>query len=69
MESVTIDLSHAHFWDITSVEALDKVVVRFRRLDIEVSVAGTNSASSTLIDQFVVFDKPDLLDKLHTPAH
>ncbi|MBU2409887.1 MAG: SulP family inorganic anion transporter, partial [Gammaproteobacteria bacterium] len=28
---VSIDVSHAHFWDITAVNALDKVVMKFRR--------------------------------------
>ena len=30
VERITIDLSQAHFWDITSVAALDKVVIKFR---------------------------------------
>ena len=28
---VVIDVSHAHFWDITAVSALDRVVLKFRR--------------------------------------
>ena len=46
---VTIDVSHAHFWDITAVAALEKVVSRFRAHNVEVTVEGLNQASSTLI--------------------
>ena len=31
LDKVVIDLSRAHFWDITAVAALDKVVIKFRR--------------------------------------
>ncbi|MCF7985401.1 MAG: SulP family inorganic anion transporter, partial [Thiohalocapsa sp.] len=31
IERVRIDVSRAHFWDITAVTALDKVVIKFRR--------------------------------------
>lgn len=47
--TVLIDVSEAHFWDITAVAALDKVVQRFRSHDIAVDVAGLNQASSALI--------------------
>ncbi|NRP19530.1 C4-dicarboxylic acid transporter DauA [Ensifer adhaerens] len=47
--SVVIDVSQAHFWDITAVAALDKVVDRFRAHDIATTVLGLNDASATLI--------------------
>ena len=47
--TVLIDVSDAHFWDITAVAALDKVVQRFKLHDIAVEVAGLNQASSALI--------------------
>jgi SulP family sulfate permease len=31
IDHVRIDVSRAHFWDITAVSALDKVVMKFRR--------------------------------------
>ncbi|RYY67993.1 MAG: SulP family inorganic anion transporter, partial [Comamonadaceae bacterium] len=55
--SVRIDLSRAHFWDITAVSALDKVVLKFRREGTEVEVIGLNEASATLVDRFAVHDK------------
>ncbi|MCM2972177.1 SulP family inorganic anion transporter [Larsenimonas suaedae] len=60
---VHIDVSHAHFWDITAVDALDRVVIKFRREGCEVEVHGLNEASQTLVDRHGVHDKPDALDK------
>jgi len=57
IEKVTIDVSHAHFWDITAVSALDKVVLKFRREATDVEVVGLNEASSTMIDKFAMHDK------------
>lgn len=56
---VQLDLSHAHFWDITAVEALDRIVHKFRRNDIEVEVSGLNRASTTMIEKFATHDKAD----------
>lgn len=61
---VTIDLSHAHFWDITAVAALDKVVIKFRREGTEVDVLGMNEATRTVVDKFGVYDKPEEVEKL-----
>ena len=61
---VVIDLTHAHFWDITSVSALDKVVLKFRREGTEVEVIGLNEASATIVDRFAVHDKPGAVDNL-----
>lgn len=58
---VRIDVTHAHFWDITAVNALDKVVLKFRRKGAEVEVLGLNEASATLVDRFGVHDK-DIAD-------
>jgi SulP family sulfate permease len=46
---VVVDVSEAHFWDITAVAALDRVVQRFQAHSIPVDVVGLNQASSTLI--------------------
>ena len=57
IDQVIIDVSKAHFWDITAVSALDKVVLKFRREGTEVEVVGLNAASATLVDQFGTHDK------------
>lgn len=64
IEKVRIDVSRAHFWDITAVSALDKVVVKFRREGTEVEVIGLNEASATMVDRFAVHDKPDAIEQL-----
>jgi len=64
LDRVVIDLSRAHFWDITAVSALDKVVLKFRREGIEVEVIGMNEASATIVDRFAVHDKPEAIDEL-----
>lgn len=64
LAKVTIDLDRAHFWDITSVAALDKVVLKFRREGTEVEVKGMNKATETVVDKFGVADKPDAIDRL-----
>jgi len=48
---VRIDLARAHFWDITAVAALDKVVERLRHHGCAVEVVGLNEASAVLIDR------------------
>ena len=64
VEKVTIDLSDAHFWDITSVSALDKVVIKFRREGAEVEVVGLNEASATVVDKFGVHNNPEEVEKV-----
>ena len=64
IEKVVIDLSRAHFWDITSVSALDKVVIKFRREGAEVELIGQNEATATIIDRFGVHDKPEEIEKI-----
>lgn len=60
VEKIVIDLHRAHFWDITSVSALDKAVLKLRRGGAEVELIGLNQASSTIIDRFGVHDKPEI---------
>lgn len=64
LERVTIDLTHAHFWDLTGVGALDKVVLKFRREGVEVALLGMNEASATIVDHLGIHHKPDAIDAL-----
>ena len=64
VKEVRIDLTHAHFWDITAVSALDKVVMKFKREGATVEVLGLNEASATLVDRFAIHDKPGAVEKL-----
>ncbi len=64
VDKVIIDLTHAHFWDISAVFALDKVVIKFRREGADVELIGLNEASTTIIDRFGVHDKPEEIQKV-----
>ncbi|MEQ4540828.1 MAG: SulP family inorganic anion transporter [Billgrantia sp.] len=64
VEKVTIDLSRAHFWDITAVQALDRVVIKFRREGTEVELIGLNEASATIVDRHAIHDDPAAVEKL-----
>ena len=64
LERVTIDVSRAHIWDISSVAALDMAVLKFRREGAEVEIVGMNEASETIVDRLAVHDKPGAMDKL-----
>ena len=63
-ERIIIDVSDAHIWDISSVQALDMAVLKFRRDGAEVEIVGMNKASETLMDRLSVKDRPGALDAL-----
>ncbi|WP_191603367.1 SulP family inorganic anion transporter [Marinomonas algicola] len=64
VDKVIIDLSHAHFWDITSVSSLDKVVIKFRREGAEVEIIGMSEATETIVDKFGVHNDPAEVEKI-----
>ncbi len=64
VERVVIDVSAAHIWDISGVQALDLAILKFRRDGAEVEVRGMNEATETLVDRLGVHDKPGAMDKL-----
>jgi len=64
IEHVRIDVSRAHFWDITAISALDKVLMKFRRDATAVEVIGLNEASATMVDKFALHDKDGQADGL-----
>jgi len=64
LDRVVIDVTHAHFWDITAVNALDRIVIKFRREGTDVDIRGMNDATRTLVDRFGVHDKPEEVKKL-----
>lgn len=64
LAAVVIDVSHAHFWDLTSVGALDKVVLKFRREGTDVEILGMNEATATIVDKLAAHDKPGALERM-----
>jgi sulfate permease, SulP family len=64
LDKVTIDLSAAHIWDLSSVAAIDMAVLKFRREGAEVEIKGMNDASRTLVDRLGIHDQPGALERL-----
>jgi SulP family sulfate permease len=57
LKGVVIDLHAAHFWDITSINALDRVVLKLRHHNISVEIIGMNEATATMIERLAIHDK------------
>ncbi len=53
---VLIDVAGAHFWDITAVAALDKVVQRLRHHGLQVQLRGLDGHSRTLLQRLAPGD-------------
>lgn len=58
LERIIIDLSAAHLWDITSINALDRIALKFRHHGMTVDVVGMNQATATLVERLGSHDKP-----------
>jgi SulP family sulfate permease len=56
VKKVTIDLNEAHFWDLTAVSTLDKIMNKFKREGTDVVIKGLNEASKTIIDRLSTYD-------------
>ena len=54
---VVIDASRAHLWDVTSVGALDAVVLDLRRLGADVDVVGMNETTAAFVRTHALHDK------------
>jgi SulP family sulfate permease len=57
VKRIVIDLTHSHIWDGSSVGAIDKVILRARRLGIEAEVIGLNEASETILERLALHNK------------
>lgn len=55
LNAVVIDLHASHFWDITSISALDRVVLKFRHHDIAVEIVGMNEATATMVERLATY--------------
>lgn len=64
IDKVVIDVTHSHFWDLTSVGALDTVVLKFRREGTEVEILGMNEATASIVNKLGTHDKPGALERL-----
>ena len=60
---IRIDLTRAHIWDLTGVNAVDRAVLKFRKEGAAVEVAGMNRASATIMDKFAVHNDAAALER------
>ena len=58
IDHVVIDVSDAHFWDISAIGTLDKAILKFRREGTAVEVIGLNDASAAMVERYAMHDKP-----------
>ncbi len=57
VKSIVIDLTHSHLWDSSAVGAIDKVMLKARRLGIAAEVIGMNHASETILESLALHNK------------
>ncbi|OEO29367.1 sodium-independent anion transporter [Devosia insulae DS-56] len=64
LQRVRIDVSMAHIWDVSGVNAVDVAVLKFRREGVEVELVGMNDASATLMDKLAAHDRPGAMERM-----
>ncbi len=57
VDKVVIDVSDAHFWDISAVGVLDDVVMKLRREGAAVEIVGLNKESAAMVGRFATYDQ------------
>ncbi len=50
-EKVAVDFSKSHVWDQSAVNAISKLLLKYRQLGKEIRIVGLNEESSTLIER------------------
>ena len=63
VERIVVDVSAAHFWDISAVGALDRIILKGRRHGRDMEVVGLNAASETMVERFATHrqDEPAVI--------
>ncbi len=54
---VRIDVSGAHFWDVSAISALDDIVLKLRRHHAAVEIVGLNQASASMVERFATHQR------------
>ena len=63
ISNVLIDVSHAHFWDITAISSLDKVLEKFNKAGVCVEIDGKSELTSKMIDSLSLNDQHQTVEK------
>ncbi|MBT2603679.1 SulP family inorganic anion transporter [Bacillus sp. ISL-53] len=56
-KNIIIDFSEAHIWDDSAVGAIDKVVLKYRENNNNVTIKGLNSASKRLVEKLAIYNQ------------
>ncbi|SDJ11009.1 sulfate permease, SulP family [Alteribacillus bidgolensis] len=51
IKEVEINLTYAHIWDDSAVEAMEKIIAKFKENGTNVEITGLNEASSLLVEK------------------
>ncbi len=57
VDKVVIDVSDAHFWDISAVGVLDDALIKLRREGAAVEIVGLNKESAAMVGRFATHDQ------------
>ena len=58
VDRVVLDLSGAHVWDGSAVDAIDRAAARFAARGVAFEVVGMNDETRSLMDRLAVHDQP-----------
>ena len=56
-KQVKMDLSGAKLWDESAVAAIDKVIAKFSKNDIEVKLVGVSESCNKLLEDMALYNK------------
>jgi SulP family sulfate permease len=62
---IELDLTHMHVWDHSAVDAIDRVVLKYKQNHTEVKLIGLNRESLELVDKIGSHKKPNAQVSLH----
>jgi sulfate permease, SulP family len=65
VQRIVVDVTEAHFWDISAIGAADQVVLKARRHGREVKFVGLNAASATMMEQHATHTKEGATASVH----
>ncbi|WP_202081387.1 SulP family inorganic anion transporter [Caldalkalibacillus salinus] len=65
VEHVELNLTGAHVWDDSAVDAIDRVVLKYRANGTDVTLTGMNDSSEALIHKLASHRKPDAEISVH----
>lgn len=65
VDRIVIDVTEAHFWDISAIGAADRMVLKARRQNRAVKFVGLNAASATMMERHAVHQKEASVASIH----